>query len=166
MLFAYKVTITSHPTALGRDMVMRLANIHSNAKRKTSTVIQGNSQQLCCRHAAKPKIASMSNGDDCICNHRRCDSKRNFRTSRIRIKSQRQNSVQADKTTTTVARNRAVLFRTTFGVRHVSRLGRLIFALLRRVSLAYRQVSGASHGAKSSKIARPILRGSVKPIGS
>ena len=29
----------------------------------------------------KPKIASMSNGDDCICNHRRCDSKRNFRVA-------------------------------------------------------------------------------------
>ena len=65
-----------------------------------------------------------------------------------------------------VARNRVVLFRARFAARHVSRLGRLIFALLRRVSLAYRQVSGVPHGAKSSKIARPILRGSVKPIGS
>ena len=36
-------------------------------------------------HAAStrrnPKIASMRNGDDCICNHRRCDSKRYFRVA-------------------------------------------------------------------------------------
>ena len=44
------------------------------------------------------------------------------------------------------------------------RLIKLIFALLRRVSLAYRQVSGVPHGAKSSKIARPILLGCVYRI--
>ena len=34
----------------------------------------------------KPKIASMRNGDDCFCNHRRCDSKRYFRVSPKKIK--------------------------------------------------------------------------------
>ena len=58
-------------------------------------------------------------------------------------------------------RDRLFLFRARFAARHVSRLGRLIFALLHRVSLAYRQVSGVPHGAKSSKIARPILLGCV-----
>ena len=63
------------------------------------------------------------------------------------------------------------LFRARFAARHVSRLGRLIFALLHRVSLAYhrvslayRQVSSVPHGAKSSKIARPILLGCVYRI--
>ena len=61
-------------------------------------------------------------------------------------------------------RDRLFLFRARFAARHVSRLGRLIFALLHRVSLAYRQVSGVPHGAKSSKIARPILLGRVYRI--
>ncbi len=39
-------------------------------------------------------------------------------------------------------------------------------AVCRLHTVAYRQVSGVPHGAKSSKIARPILRGTVYLIGS
>ena len=94
------------------------------------------------------------------------------------LESKEQSILQADKLTnpsrptafgrdmvTPSSNDRAVLFRARFAARHVSRLGRLIFALLCRVSLAYRQVSGVPHGAKSSKVARPILLGCGYRIG-
>ena len=97
----------------------------------------------------------------------------------IRIKRKERSLLKADKLThpsrptafgrdmvTPSSNDRAVLFRARFAARHVSRLGRLIFALLCRVSLAYRQVSGVPHGAKSSKVARPILLGCGYRIAS
>ena len=80
-----RLRFVAGPLCAFRDSVTRRAEprrltrcILGNAKLKTSTVIQDNSQQLCCRHAAKPKIASMRNDDDRVYDRRRCDSKRQF----------------------------------------------------------------------------------------
>ena len=48
----------------------------------------------------KPQIASMRNGDDCICNHRRCDSKRQFLGCQISaLKEKNEGILKADKLT-------------------------------------------------------------------